>query len=189
MADDVFLHPDAEHDEVFDPTVHHVSARERRRHKGRRSAKIGELNLTSMIDVIFQLLIFFVVTASFMIDEGVLAAKLPQGQGSPMQADELPPEKIKIRLTSDPADDTLVQIERGSPTKPIRYASFGELSADLDRLRYDPGSSRIDGIYEPDNPIVIEPNGTVRWQHVVNAFNAAIAAQYTNVSFAETAQP
>ncbi|MEM9296657.1 MAG: hypothetical protein AAGA57_12730, partial [Planctomycetota bacterium] len=33
-----------------------------------------ELGLTSMIDVIFQLLIYFVVTANFMIGEGVLDA-------------------------------------------------------------------------------------------------------------------
>lgn len=169
-----------------DPTVHHRSARQRR---GRQAAGVGELNLTSMIDVIFQLLIYFVVTASFMIDEGVLTAKLPQGSGSPIAADELPPEKINIRLAADPADDTLVRIERGSTNNPVRYASFIELASDLDRLRYDPQIGQSDGIYEPDNPVIIEPQGTVRWQHVVNAFNAAIAAQYTNVSFAEAAQP
>ena len=174
------LQPDA--DEVFDPTVHHRSTRQRR---GRRPAQVGELNLTSMIDVIFQLLIYFVVTASFMLNEGVLTAKLPQGSGSPVAADELPPEKINVRLTADPADDTLVQIERGSTNNPVRYESFGELAADLDRLRYDPEIGQAGGIYNPDNPVIIEPQGTVRWQHVVNAFNAAVAAQYTNVSFAE----
>lgn len=167
-------------------TVHHRSTKQRR---GRRAGSVGELNLTSMIDVIFQLLIFFVVTANFMIDEGVLTAKLPQGSGSPTAADDLPREKITIRLTSDPSDDALVSIERGSPAAPVRYASFGELAADLDRLRYDPDGSRIDGIYDPDNPVLIEPGGNVRWQHVVNAFNAAITAKYTNVSFAETATP
>lgn len=142
-----------------------------------------------MIDVIFQLLIYFVVTASFMIDEGVLTAKLPQGSGSPVAADELPPEKINIRLTADPADDTLVRIERGSTNNPVRYASFNALASDLDRLRYDPEVGQAGGIYEPDNPVIIAPQGTVRWQHVVNAFNAAVAAQYTNVSFAEAARP
>ncbi|MEM7625196.1 MAG: biopolymer transporter ExbD [Planctomycetota bacterium] len=172
--------------EIVDPTIHHRSTRQRR---GRQPAQVGALNLTSMIDVIFQLLIYFVVTASFMIDEGVLTAKLPQGSGSPVPADELPPEKINIRLAADPADDTLVRIERGSANNPVRYESFGELAADLDRLRYDPEIGRSDGIYEPDNPVIIEPQGTVRWQHVVNAFNAAVAAQYTNVSFAEAAKP
>ncbi len=178
--------PDPQPDATAEPTVHHRSARQRR---GRHAGQVGELNLTPMIDVIFQLLIFFVVTANFMIDEGVLSAKLPQGSGSPTASDDLPREKITIRLTSDPGDDALVSIERGPVGDPVRYASFGELAADLDRLRYDPDGSRIDGIYEADNPVMIEPTGTVRWQHVVNAFNAAITAKYTNVSFAETAKP
>ncbi|MBB6430569.1 ExbD/TolR family protein [Algisphaera agarilytica] len=182
MADPHPVQPDSPHE----ATVHHRSTRQRR---GRRPAMVGELNLTSMIDVIFQLLIFFVVTANFMIDEGVLSAKLPQGAGSPTASDELPREKITIRLMSDPSDDALVSIERGPVGSPIRYASFGELAADLDRLRYDPDGSRLDGIYEPDNPVLIEPQGTVRWQHVVNAFNAAISAKYTNVSFARSNQP
>ncbi|MEM1027344.1 MAG: biopolymer transporter ExbD [Planctomycetota bacterium] len=178
--------PEVQLDPSTEPTVHHRSAKQRR---GRRAASVGELNLTSMIDVIFQLLIFFVVTANFMIDEGVLSAKLPQGSGSPIAADELPRDKIVIRLISDPSDDALVSIERGPAASPVRYASFGELTADLDRLRYDPDGTRIDGIYEPDNPVLIEPGGRVRWQHVVNAFNAAITAKYTNVSFAETDNP
>ncbi|MEM1110137.1 MAG: biopolymer transporter ExbD [Planctomycetota bacterium] len=161
-------------------TVHHHSARQRRR----KSAKVGELNLTSMIDVIFQLLIFFVVTANFMVDEGVLSAKLPQGTGTPTASTELPREKIVIRLAADPSDDALVSIERGAPDRPIRYTGFGELAADLDRLRFDPESPSAEGIYDADNPVLIEPTGSVRWQHVVNAFNAAVTAKYTNVSFA-----
>ena len=124
-------------------TVHHRSARQRRaaaRRKGTGGGSrggVGELNLTSMIDVIFQLLIYFVVTAGFMIDEGVLAAKLPQGPAGPVAADELPPEKVTIRLTPDATDDSLVQIERGPVDRPIRYAGFRELAEDLDRLRLD----------------------------------------------------
>jgi hypothetical protein len=117
----------------------------------------------------------------------VLAAKLPQGSGSPVSADELPPEQVEIRLRPDPADDSRVQIERGAAERPVRYADFAELAADLDRLRYDPAAGRIDGLYAPDNPIQIAPAPGVRWQHVVNAFNAAVWAQYTNVSFAPPA--
>ncbi|MEM8739483.1 MAG: biopolymer transporter ExbD [Planctomycetota bacterium] len=166
-------------------TVHHPPTRRRRTRGMRSGGGVGELNLTSMIDVIFQLLIYFVVTASFMVDEGVLAARLPQGPGSPARLDELPPEKIVIRLTSDPADDALVSIERGPVENPIAYGGFVELAADLARLRYDPEGGSPEGIYDADNPVVIEPGRGVRWQHVVAAFNAAVAAAYENVSFAD----
>jgi biopolymer transport protein ExbD len=166
--------------EQLDETVHHVSARKKRKKDG----GVGELQLTSMIDVIFQLLIYFVVTASFAIDEGILAAKLPQGSGSAAETEELPKEKITIELTSGPGDTTVLISRSGVRN----YATFSELAADLDQLRYDPDIGQINGIYKHDDPVIIEPTGFVRWQHVVSAFNAAIAAKYSNVSFGEAKQ-
>ncbi|MEE9405021.1 MAG: biopolymer transporter ExbD [Algisphaera sp.] len=165
--------------ESGDQVIHHQSARARRR-KGRGAADVGALNLTSMIDVIFQLLIYFVVTASFMVNEGVLAAKLPQGSAAMENDDELPPEIITLRLTSGD-DPSLVAIERGA----FVFASFSELEADLDRQRYDPEIGQIDGLYPADSPVVIEADGQVRWQHLVAAFNAAVGAKYSNVRFAD----
>ncbi len=159
---------------------HHAHAPPRRRRASRGPAHVGSLNLTSMIDVIFQLLIYFVVTASFMVNEGVLAAKLPQGSAAASTDDELPPEVITLKLTSgdDPAE---IAIERGA----FVYASFAELEADLDRQRYDPDIGQIDGLYPADSPVVIQADGKARWQHLVAAFNAAVGAQYTNVRFSE----
>ena len=172
----------------FDPAAEPASAVPHRPRRRRRPvAQVGQLNLTSMIDVIFQLLIYFVVTASFMVDEGVLTAKLPQGQAGPAAADLLPPEQILIGLTPGTTDDTLVQIERGPAGSAVAYDSFEALAGDLQRLRYDPSAGQAGGIYAPDNPVLIEPAPGVRWQHVVNAFNAAVAARYTNVRFAPPA--
>ncbi|MEM9883628.1 MAG: biopolymer transporter ExbD [Planctomycetota bacterium] len=163
-----------------DITVHHRSARQRRRAR-RGPAAVGELNLTSMIDVIFQLLIYFVVTASFMVDEGVLAAMLPQGPGSPAPPDELPRQTIVIEITSSRDDPAVVGIA-WDPRQAT--ADFAQLAAQLDLERHDPERGRFGGTYAPDHPIEIRPDGQVRWQHVVDAFNAAIAAEYTNVRFA-----
>ncbi len=155
--------------------VHHQTAAQKR---GRPKAAVGQLNLTSMIDVIFQLLIYFVVTANFVINEGVITAKLPQGEGKPKQTSDLPPQRITIELLAG-GDDTTVTIRWGSNT----FQSFGQLTAELAGRRFDPSIGQTQGIYKPDNPIVIQPSATARWQHVVNAFNSAIAAKYTNVSF------
>ena len=144
---------------------------------------MGALNLTSMIDVIFQLLIYFVVTASFMVDEGVLSAMLPQGRGSAAADDEeLPPEEIRIVIVSG-ADPAVVGIRRDNAA----YDGFVDLAADLNRQRYDPDIGQIDGLYPADSPVVIQADGRVRWQHLVAAFNAAVGAKYTNVRFADAA--
>ena len=157
-------------------TVRHTSARKRR---GLPPTKMT-LNLTAMIDVIFQLLVYFVVTASFVIGEGVITAKLPAGDASPKQNTKPPDRPITIVISPARVFDYSLRIE-GLPQRP---ANFSELQKLLISLQYDPERAR-NGVYKPDNPIIIKPEGEVRWQHVVNAFNSAIVARYTNVSFAK----
>lgn len=155
-------------------TVHHKTARKRH---GRPVGRL-QLNATALIDVVFLLLVYFLVTANFAPDEGVLTAKLPQGLGVPADALSLPPTPIQIGLEA--VGDVGCQIHLDDEI----VGSFKDLGRVLASRQYDPGRGRTEGIYKPDNPIVITPGATVRWQHVANAFNAAVAARYTHVSFA-----
>jgi len=159
---------------IDEPTVHHISARKRR---DIEPASM-QLNLTSMIDIIFQLLIYFVVTASFTIGEGTITAKLPQGTGDP-STDPKPPERpLEITINSAGGTGYRIQVPSAAP------ATFTELQQVLVSLQHDPERGRS-GMYKTDNPVIIKPDGQVRWLHVVNAFNAAVAARYSNVSFAQ----
>ncbi len=59
----------------------------------------AELQLTSMIDVVFLLLIFFVMTFKIAAQEGDFSIRMPlQGQGAPSENLDLP---IKLRLRAD----------------------------------------------------------------------------------------
>lgn len=136
-----------------------------------------QLNLTSMIDVIFQLLIYFVVTASFTQDEGILAAKMPQREGSSQE--DIPPQELVIVLQAA-GTEYMLSIE-GAPNPRVQH--FTALRRRLEGMQYNPERGRT-GTVKPDDPVKIRPEGKVRWQHVVNAFNAAIAARYTDVGFA-----
>jgi biopolymer transport protein ExbD len=127
--------------------------------------------------VIFQLLIYFVVTANFMIDEGVLTADLPQGSGAgdPLDPPEAP---LYIELQSAPSgNDVIIQVGQSQMT------SFSQLTAHLNTLIVDPERG-LQGAYLPDNPVIIRPQAQVRWQHVVNAFNSGINARFENINFA-----
>lgn len=64
--------------------------------KGRRSAALGALPLTSMIDVVFLLLIFFLVTANFAQEEHELPAAL-QTDGGGVRSSDLQPQIVEIR--------------------------------------------------------------------------------------------
>jgi len=63
----------------------------------RRRATLGALPLTSMIDVVFLLLIFFLVTANFAQKEEKLPSTL-QTEGGGVQTSELQPQIIEIRM-------------------------------------------------------------------------------------------
>jgi len=63
----------------------------------RRSATLGALPLTSMIDVVFLLLIFFIVTANFAQDEHKLPATLVT-EGGGVQSNDLQPQIIQILM-------------------------------------------------------------------------------------------
>ncbi len=157
-------------------TVHHVP---RRKKKAGPSSGSMQLNLTSMIDVTFLLLIYFIVTASFMLDEGVLTARMPQGTGQKTEESlEPPPEKVEIQLTDRGNVGVAIQVGTAS-----HISDFTELAKQLQSMQLN--KQNTSGWIKPDNPIIIKPRGKVRWQHVVNAFNAAVKARYTNVAFAQ----
>ena len=156
--------------------VHHeLASKKRARPRG-----VAQMNLSSMLDVCFQLLIFFVLTATFAVGEGVLPADLPTGSGAP--SDEAPPElPLKILLKSLGGDDVSIQLE-ALPSPP----NFDDLARILVTVQNRPDNPT--GKFNPDDPVIIQADATVGWGHVVNAFNAAVRARYTNVNFAKPGQ-
>ena len=61
-----------------------------------RSVTGGAVPMTSMIDVVFLLLIFFMVTATFAAPEDRLAAGL-QAEGKGAQTEDLQPQIVDVR--------------------------------------------------------------------------------------------
>ena len=156
-------------------TVHHQSSRKKKQAGGSVS-----LSLTSMLDVCFQLLIFFILTASFAVGEGILPADLPAGESAASTDDPNPPtQPINIVLRSLGGNDVSIQIDR-FPSPP---ANFNELYSMLKSVQNSPSNPTAP--YNADDPVIIKPDGTVSWGNVVNAFNAVIRARYTNVNFAQ----
>lgn len=161
-------------DPADQPTVHHQSAARRRP----RPASGMQLNLPAMIDIIFLLLIYFVITANFMLDEGVLTTQMPHGAGEVADPLAPPPTPLNIRLAASSGAGVSINV-----ADLYQPASFTELAELLESMQYDPQRQRA-GMYKADDPVIIRPAGDVRWQHALNALNAAIKARYSNVQFA-----
>lgn len=157
-------------------TTHHRVRRATRTRPPLRMA----LNLTSMIDVIFLLLIFFVVTASFTLGEGIITAKLPQGTGTGQSSD---PPSLPLNIIVSAAGQHGYRLElEGYAATPM---DFRQLHDQLVAIQYDESRNRTAGTHKPDDPVVITPAGAVRWQHVVDVINAVVRARYTNFALTQ----
>lgn len=154
-------------------------AREHRRmvRDPRARARVS-LSITPMIDVVFQLLIYFLLTAGFMGNERHLRAEMPPERTEPA-------EGRPLTLESDPL---VIRVSRGAAGPRIELGA--ELaaprdSADLERILRDAMVSpeRPRGFFAADHPIRIAAAPDVPWQDVVEVFNAVVAAGYRSVAF------
>jgi biopolymer transport protein ExbD len=90
----------------------------------RRKRKAAELDITSLIDVLFMLIIFFVITTAFV--QGSMEVSLPKGTPPPL------PEKEQIVLTVTKGAEVLWAGERLlSGDLPRRVAVALAESADI----------------------------------------------------------
>ena len=159
-------------------TDYRLSRVRRRRSTG--TARIS-LNLTAMIDVVFLLLIYFMVGTTFKLGEEIYRMDLPERGPSNAQRDpfELDDEPLRIRIASvgRTGDSYRIRVD-GPYEQPI---TFEELRLFLSDRQIGEFTTR--GMFEADHPIIIEPARTARWEHAVGVFNAAARARYTNITF------
>ena len=134
-----------------------------------------ELQMTSMIDVVFLLLIFFIVTMQFPEDEGTLPAYLPKevkGIASKMKPKEKKKDIEDITISLKMVGES-PEIAVGNSILP----NFRQLSYKLKLLHKQ----------FPEHRIVLDGAPNVKFDFIVRALNACIEAEYLNVSF--TAPP
>ena len=155
-----------------DETVHRVSARQRK--KGPKTSNM-QPPLTPMIDVTFQLLLFFLLTCEFRESEGNIPGTLPAKGSVMMQVTNTPPpDPIRIRIrpsvnrASASYEVTGVAVVINNPT---------DLYAFLKNRQEQVGSDEV--------PIIILPSADVPWEFVVQAFNQAVQAKYKKIGFAQ----
>ncbi|MEE2795855.1 MAG: biopolymer transporter ExbD [Planctomycetota bacterium] len=98
----------------------------------RRLEKVA-VNMTPMIDVVFQLMIFFMLTFNIIAPEGDFDVRMPLSKSSAEPLDDLQLPPIQVRLASD-AEGMLTGISmNGEPVKDFdelrqRVASFVDIA-------------------------------------------------------------
>jgi biopolymer transport protein ExbD len=119
-------------------------------HRKRKERLQVQMPLTSLIDIVFLLLIYFLLTTNFLVDEGI-KIKLPQARASVPQTEEM------ITVYVD---------EQGRVYLREREIALNEL---FDRLREMIGE-------EKDRLVVIRADRSVILNHAVRVMDMAKAA-------------
>ena len=141
----------------------------------RRSSSIG-LNLTSMIDVVFLLLIYFMVATEFRSAEASFPMDLPErGRNAALVLDD-EPLVVLVESSGTRRGDVRVHLE--GPWEPIR--SLLQLKNFLKVNRAD--GFGAGGLFTPTHPIIIRPKSETRWEHAMAAYNTLVESRYTNIT-------
>ncbi|MFO0914277.1 MAG: biopolymer transporter ExbD [Pirellulales bacterium] len=130
-----------------------------------------EISLTPMIDVVFQLMIFFVWTASFEIPERLLptTVSLPRGNAAAL---ELPPELrdlerivIKVYWRNEQPAWQLNDVESAGLVEiQDKLTAVAAISADL--------------------PVLIDPQDSVPLEHVIRTYDTARHTGFRRIQLA-----
>jgi len=125
----------------------------------------GWLDITSMVDIVFILLAFFVLTTRFVQSEQDLGIS-QHGQGSGQLTAEDMPEKVRVRLTVAGED---VVIHLGERELPLN--DFAQLTAQLTVLNL------------PDTPVILAPAAELTNQQVADAIQAVLKSPMQAITF------
>ena len=121
-----------------------------------------QINLTPMLDVVFIMLIFFIVTATFVKEVG-----LDVNQPEDDKPKTIDPDKrsIVVRITSR---DRIVIAQRDVDWRSVR--------ANIERLHAE----------NPEAPVIIQPHPDSRTESMIHVMDSARQAGVFNVSLAGT---
>ena len=132
----------------------------------RKNAADVEMDMTSMVDVTFLLLIFFTVTAAFLLQKSLEVPPVEDEEAAQAQAvEDLEQDSIVIRVDGD----NVYWI--GSPMWPDeqRAPSVPEMNAKVRDARSGEANSRGPA------KMLVQANGDATHEHVVAALDAGSA--------------
>jgi len=149
------------------------------------------LSITPLIDVVFQLLIYFLLTAGFAVNERHLRTE--------SAAEAAAPARQRLALEEEPLRITLTRGAGGASISVggalgLARARGAERPADLAALaRFLEGAMLGDGVklgvgrdggaLTAEHPVRISADGDVPWEDVVRVFNTVVGAGYRSVAF------
>jgi biopolymer transport protein ExbD len=123
-----------------------------------------EMNMTPMIDVCFQLIIFFMLSLRLYSPEGDFSVKMPLAAPEQGLPDEMQTPPLKIRLRAD-RNGNLIGIQLGQRT----LATFQDLQRQVrEVVGLDRGPAGTPG----DAEVELDCDYNLKFEYVVSALSA-----------------
>ncbi len=141
----------------------------------RRDQQLVEMQMGPMIDMVFLLLVFFMVTAKPIKQESDISLGLP-GTVSAEEAVELPDEQ-RIRIEDD-GSIVLNDSVLGAPAD----SDLGELVATLKRFKESSDANKTEAL------VTLDAADGTNHQRIVDVLNACARADITGVTFSDSSE-
>ena len=140
-----------------------------------------ELNMTSMIDIVFQLLVFFIMTFKIVAQEGDFNIRMPLAASSPETMEDTPPEVIHVILKAgDDGTVSSIDVDDEVQVKTLGGGTIEELYASLNS--YIDG--KVSGGNDPESGIETEVefdiDTNLKYGFTVKAIEAVSGRQLAN---------
>ena len=135
------------------------------------------LRMAPMIDMIFLLLIFFLVTAKWRPEENFLPFQLPAAQGHGLGKPE--PLIIRIRPTETGCGVQIGQLHTVQIVNQTIEANLAVLMEEIEKCL--PAQKRFAA-----DPIEIVCDPEVKWEHLAKIYNVFYGAGLTDITFRMT---
>ena len=122
-----------------------------------------ELQMTPMIDIVFQLLIFFIMTFKITAMEGDFTIKMPKAGSSSSSEDFIPPLYVQLKAAEN---GSIAEIVMGDDSL---GTDFGALSRKIiERVGSGPETEKI----RAETEVELDCDQTLRYEETVKAITA-----------------
>lgn len=148
-----------------------------RRNRGFRGGKGLTLAMAPMIDIVFLLLMYFLIVGEFLPPEGLFEIDLPKplDQTTPASGLALPQPPVRLEVVSLGDGPKEYSIRMTGPL-PREVNTFDQLFRALEASK--------GRLLASDQAFIIAPGEGARWEHTLGVFNSVLRAGFERVRFA-----
>lgn len=142
-----------------------------RKYRIRKKASNIQSRMVPLIDVVFLLLIFFIMTVNFQPQEGFMAAELP-GAVVGEQVSEVDPLAFYIDTMADGACKVIFAGNTAIIAKDS--TDFSAFAREVERVMTERKRRNSD-------PVMLVDLHNTSWQHMMNMYDTMISLGYKNI--------